>query len=639
MRQPGDPHAGESVRFWLAPSAAALALLLPALLWSSLDVHDDAFDELLAVEAEELVVNPKHPGGEVVLHGLYVLAKALGYTGRAAAVAQIQNAVWLCVAIFFVTALGQKLTRSPVVPLLGAAWLGFTFSGMHFRHDPYLFYWPQGLAVFAFAAYVLLRGRASRPHPVVGALLAVAVAINPMLLLPSIALAVSMVIDSPRLSSRRTFTGLSLPPLVVAALVLGSMRLQLGGARVYGSWPEDSALRMGSGLWASVSAVEFQASEGFGLFPASVVLLAALVTGLALRLALMRRKPAPIVFVLASAAHTVFVVWWDVGQLHFYYLVVMLLWIAALLALPETTTRFRPFFLGVVGLAAVGAVVTNHASYLRPARSAENDVQLRLSKQPFNQGDMLVTESAPWIALEYFHRIRSVGWASLAVDYTPAWQPFTQFAAIQQAQAEAGQRLFVEVDETGQVLVPVDLMPGSGPLITAPELLRISFGQRLQLDGRWFAQVTDLSEAPPCAGDFPESRGGIGFRASGYSEEGLNTWYAPANALDDNESSEWIAREGGAATLEIKFSPARRLARIRVLNARNKPHRDRATQSYALTVYEEGGAKQSVEGRFPEPTDARQENVHSLGGRVYCLRLKLTTRFGLSAGVAELSWE
>ena len=639
MRQPGDSQACETARFWLAPSAAALALLIPALLWPSLDVHDDAFDELLAVEAEELFVNPKHPGGEVVLRGTYLLAKAFGYTGRAAAIAQVQNAVWLCVAIFFVTALGQKLTRSAVVPLLGAALLGCTFSGMHFRHDPYLFYWPQGLAVFALAAYLLLGARKSPPHLAVGGMLAAAVAINPMLLLPSAALAVGVVVIDSRLRWRPTLAKLTLPPVVVGALVLGGLRSQLSGASLYGNWPEEPALRMGSALWASVSVLEFLAPEGYGMFQASVVVLAALISGLALRLALWRRKPAPVVFIVAAAVHIVFVVWWDVGQLHFYYLVVTLLWIAALLALPQTTRRFRPFFVGAVGLAALGAAVTNHLSYLHPARSPENDVQSRLSKQPFKQSDILVTEYAHWIALEYFHRVRSVGWASLAVDYTPVWQPFAHFTAIQQAQAEAGQRLFVEVDAAGQLRLPEDLLPGSGPLLTAPELLRISLGERLEVDGRWFAQVTDLAEAPPCVGEFSGSGKGISFRASGYSEEGLNTWYAPANALDGNESSEWIAPEGRAASLEIKFSPAQRLARIRVLNARNRPHRDRATQSYTLTVYGEGGAKQSVQGRFPEPKDERQENVHSLGGSVHCLRLNLATHFGLSAGVAELSWE
>ncbi len=269
----------------------------------------------------------------------------------------------------------------------------------------------------------------------------------------------------------------------------------------------------------------------------------------------------------------------------------------------------------------------------------ESDVRLRLGEQPFRQGDLLVTESAQWIALEYFHKVRSVGWASLAVDYSPAWQPFAHFSAIQQAQVETGGRLFVEVDATGKVLVPVDLMPGFGPLITAPELFRISFGERIELDRRWFAQVTDLTDAPPCVGDFPESGKGISFRASGYSEEGLNTWYAPANALDGDESTEWIAPEGRGAALEIKFTPVRRLQRIRIVNARNRPHRDRATQSYTLTVYSDGGTKQSLDGRFPKPTDDRQETVHSLGGRVYCVRLNLTAHFGLSAGVAELSWE
>lgn len=618
--------------------ALAAALTCVALVWPSKAFHDDGFDELLAVEAVELQLNPKHPASEVFLRATWSMAKALGYSGRALQVAQVQNALFLGLSLGLFAVLTHALLRSKGFALLTVALLGMCLSALHFRHDPYLFYWPPSLAAFAGGAYLLLHSQRRGRTLLVVVLAATAVLFNPMLALPWVGLAACAALRDSSLRGPGALFSLFVPaPLVAAsALVVKAPPLQAGA--LYGGLPEDALPQLFLAAWGSVSARSFGASEASGWPEAFVLVLFALCVGLTLQAATHRREFAPLALLLSAVAHLAFVAWWDIGQTHFYFLAICLLWLAAMLALAGSSRRFRRFFATAATMATAAIGFTNLFAYLIPTQSPDQDVRAGLAAQPFRDVDMVIGQRFPWLALEYFHRVPTTGWATVAADFVPSWDPFPHFVGLYEERRAAGGRLYVEVDEASELLLPADTFLGRRIEISRTDLRRISLGDAVFVAGRRFSPVLALGPEVPCAGAFAPAGGGVGVRASGYTEQGLNTDYAPRNALDGNEASEWLAPDGAKAHLEIVFEPARPMRRVFVDNALNAPFEDRGTKRYFITAHGTKDERRVLHGVFSQQKP-RGRNVHALEMTVRCLRIELTEHYALGAGLAELSWE
>src|SRR5262245_14844805 len=143
-------------------SVAAYALIWVAL--PSNDVHPDALDELQALEAGHLPVSPKHPADGPVLSAFFRGLRFLGYAGRAIRPIQIWNGLWMTAALagvlFFVRRSQARWTPAAGV----AAILAGMYASIHLAVDPFLSYYPPGLALVTWAlALSLARSGGSDP--------------------------------------------------------------------------------------------------------------------------------------------------------------------------------------------------------------------------------------------------------------------------------------------------------------------------------------------------------------------------------------------------------------------------------------------------------------------------------------------
>lgn len=127
--------------------------------------------------------------------------------------------------------------------------------------------------------------------------------------------------------------------------------------------------------------------------------------------------------------------------------------------------------------------------------------------------------------------------------------------------------------------------------------------------------------------------------ASGYAESELNPWYQPQNVTDGRPGTEWHLPDGELGWLDLRFDEPRNVAYVRLLNARNDPHHDRAARRIALTAYRED---EIVAATGPVWLPVRWDgewNWSSLeleAPGVDRLRVEVLEHHGVSGGLAEV---
>ena len=120
---------------------------------------------------------------------------------------------------------------------------------------------------------------------------------------------------------------------------------------------------------------------------------------------------------------------------------------------------------------------------------------------------------------------------------------------------------------------------------------------------------------------------------------GSRTELGPDNVIDGDRETEWILPDEQEGWVEVLFDGARRVERVRLLNAHNRFYNDRATKDYALEIYRDGEVIQTIEGSFE--FEAHPELVeHAVGqDRVDRIRFVVRTWHHQGGGLAELTWE
>ncbi|GAC1578663.1 MAG: hypothetical protein NVS3B20_25930 [Polyangiales bacterium] len=75
--------------------------------------------------------------------------------------------------------------------------------------------------------------------------------------------------------------------------------------------------------------------------------------------------------------------------------------------------------------------------------------------------------------------------------------------------------------------------------------------------------------------------------------------YRPERAIDGNSETEWLLPDKTEGTLDLAVSPRGSIGSIRLLNARNSPHFDRATRDFRIEVYRKKSLVKTVDGTVP----------------------------------------
>lgn len=419
--------------------------------WPAVRVNEDAFDELILVESPSPVMLSKHPAAEPALWGVLRAARALGLAERAIDVVQPWNGLWMTVALAGLCALGFARDRAAAA-LLAALVAGGSAAGLHLAADPYLFYWPPALGLFAWA--VVLAARGARGWPVLSvALVALAAAFNPMMLagaltvawiawrrdrrllaaaavaLPAASLFLLQRLAEPWGMQAGSFHGVLLPyhglhvlgGFVASFATTGmpqtgappevAVRLALSGVGV-------GVLAGGFALLARARAARSIPSDGWGAW-------------------------------LGAAAVLAFVAWWNPEQLVFYLGAV---WLAATAVLLSPLPVRAPL-LG--WLIAVPLAAYNIAHQTLPARGPDPSRAVAADvARAFGASDLLLFLDEPMTSVQYRTRVATRSLAATIADRPAGRSTLDVLRADIEGRAAIGGAVWLEVDREGRPRFP-----------------------------------------------------------------------------------------------------------------------------------------------------------------------------------------
>lgn len=113
--------------------------------------------------------------------------------------------------------------------------------------------------------------------------------------------------------------------------------------------------------------------------------------------------------------------------------------------------------------------------------------------------------------------------------------------------------------------------------------------------------------------------------------------YDTANALDGNESTDWLLPDRTPGWIELQVIPPRKVSKVKLLNARNLPFSDRATNEFKVEAFSAGKLVKSAEGKFDgfsaEPT---WRTVDVQAAKVDRIRIEVKSFHVSGGGFAEI---
>ncbi len=121
-----------------------------------------------------------------------------------------------------------------------------------------------------------------------------------------------------------------------------------------------------------------------------------------------------------------------------------------------------------------------------------------------------------------------------------------------------------------------------------------------------------------------------------------SAFYAPKyeaeNVTDGQPNSEWLLPNTTGGWLDVQLSPRRTVHAVRLLNAHNIGHEDRATHEYRIEVYSHGSLVKSVDAEFPEFSSTPQWVTVDLGENrgVERVRIVVKSWFLNGGGLSEV---
>ena len=116
--------------------------------------------------------------------------------------------------------------------------------------------------------------------------------------------------------------------------------------------------------------------------------------------------------------------------------------------------------------------------------------------------------------------------------------------------------------------------------------------------------------------------------------------YAPENAFDANEASEWVLPDGETGWIEGRLVPPRDVSELRVLNGRNAQFGDRAVKEYKVQLFRGGDLLGEHEGSFEQLERAPEwVDIPLTGKGVSRIRFEALSFHQRGAALAEIAWD
>lgn len=115
--------------------------------------------------------------------------------------------------------------------------------------------------------------------------------------------------------------------------------------------------------------------------------------------------------------------------------------------------------------------------------------------------------------------------------------------------------------------------------------------------------------------------------------------YDPARAIDDSDKTEWLLPDRSGGWIDVTVQPARKLSKLKLLNARNLPYADRGTNEFHVDVYDKGQIVKQLDGKFDALSSEPTWRTFDLGLRADKVRVTVKSWFQQGGGLAEIHVE
>ena len=113
--------------------------------------------------------------------------------------------------------------------------------------------------------------------------------------------------------------------------------------------------------------------------------------------------------------------------------------------------------------------------------------------------------------------------------------------------------------------------------------------------------------------------------------------YPAKHAVDGLEATEWFLPEASPGWIDVILPFTRTVHGVRLINAHNKQHLDRATRAVRVTAFTKNGPAASVDGEFAAFSEVRSLLDLPLEARnVTRIRVEILSHFRQGAGLAEI---
>ena len=457
--------------------SACFLVLIP--LWvgiflPSQRLQPDGLDELARIEASEFPLSPKHPATEASLWLGMSALRSLGFAGKAIRPVQLWNSVWLSLALAGLLVFARAW-RAPS-RLAAFAVLPFLVVSLHLAADPFLAYWPPGLAAFCWAL-VLARAEPDRGRfAALAGLLVAMVFFNPILFLalPLPAFFYAWGSTPWRARLKRLGVLLLLPALSwwVFLLATGAGRSAdqpFGATRAFfGTFTpemvgEGASSLLGAALVPETELVFYQPAHGATLHRVAAVLVVAIFAFTLGALLRARRRARSWPWLVSALLATVVIAWWAPLQRFFYLLPIWQL-VAAWLddgELGATSEVSEPQGLRAVlatalpWLLVVVLASVNLTYYLAPVQKPDpRRAWIEACAAKFEPADRLFLPLFGDFTFKYFGGIDTTSLLGVYRHRAAGRSTLEELAEMLAERQQAGGKIYFQVPKAGQRWVP-----------------------------------------------------------------------------------------------------------------------------------------------------------------------------------------
>lgn len=112
--------------------------------------------------------------------------------------------------------------------------------------------------------------------------------------------------------------------------------------------------------------------------------------------------------------------------------------------------------------------------------------------------------------------------------------------------------------------------------------------------------------------------------------------YTALDAIDGDQNTEWLLPDHAAGFIDVLIVPRRRVARVKLMNARNIPFDDRATRDVAVEAFDGSRVVKTGAATFEGPSRAAAWRTIEVGATVDRLRVHVNSWHAAGGGFAEI---